>query len=83
MAHSRLDTETVKAELLKTDQWNFDQVRSNYYKQAEGLMGLIEVLKDVMADATTDDAKDELEEAIATLTFAEDQIETLKLGQWI
>ena len=83
MAHSRLDTETVKTELLKTDNWNFDQVRKNYYKQAEGLMALIEVLKDVMADATTEDAKDELEEAIATLAFAEDQIETLKLGQWI
>ena len=82
MAHSRRDTETVKTELVHADNETCNPIRNDYYKQAEGLMGLREGLKDVMANATGD-AKDELEEAIATLAFAEDQIETLKLGQWI
>ena len=82
MSRSRINVATVKTQVAAADAETFNEIRDGYYKQAEGLMGLIDGLKSVMSNATGDQ-KDELEEAIATLVFAEEQIESLQLGTWI
>ena len=77
-----IKSEVVKNEVVKSDSETFSEIRNGYYKQAEGLMSLIDGLKEIMGNSNGE-IKNDIGDAISALRVAEQKIESLKLGQWI
>jgi hypothetical protein len=77
-----IKSEVVKNEVVKSDSETFSEIRNGYYKQAEGLMSLIDGLEEIMSNSNSE-IKNDIGDAISALKVAEQKIESLKLGEWI